>query len=335
MRKTVLLGIGAVLSLFFLVLLFRKVDIAQLSAALKLLDWRYLALAVFSTFVSYWLRAVRWRCLLNHDQPISLKVLYPAVIIGYMANNLFPARLGEFIRAWIVAERAHLPGPAVFASLVIDRLIDGLSVLSMLIVVLLLLQLPSGMETTAATMRAAGMTTCLVFAGVIVFLYLLRRFPAKTLHMLSKVFNHFPARLSERIMPLIGSFLEGLHFSIKFTNVIVIFASSVLIWLTATLPIDLILRGFGIQLPLIASFFIMILLVLAVMVPAAPGYVGVYHAACYAGLKAFQVPDTQAISIALIVHGIGFFPVILAGGYHVWADGISLRSVRQKAEQTE
>jgi len=107
--------------------------------------------------------------------------------------------------------------------------------------------------------------------------------------------------------------------------------SSALIWLTATLSIDLVLRGFSIQLPLTASFFIMVLLVFAVMVPAAPGYIGTFHVACYTGLVAFRLPDAQAVSIALVVHGVGFFPVILVGCYYLWSGGISLSRLRTQA----
>jgi uncharacterized protein (TIRG00374 family) len=112
-----------------------------------------------------------------------------------------------------------------------------------------------------------------------------------------------------------------------------LFISSVLIWVSATLPIYLILIGFGIHLPLTASFFIMVLLVFAVMIPAAPGAVGTYHLACYSGLAAFGLPDAQAVSIALVIHGVGFFPVIVAGLYYVYSQGISLGRMREQASE--
>ena len=79
----------------------------------------------------------------------------------------------------------------------------------------------------------------------------------------------------------------------------------------------------------------MVLLVFAVMVPAAPGYIGTYHLACYTGLAAFGLPDTQAVSVALVIHGVGFFPVILAGLYHVWSQGVSLGRLRSQAAAEE
>lgn len=330
-RSRLLFWVGSGISVLLLLLLLRKIDFSSLVEALRKLDLRCLAAAVSFTFVSYWLRAVRWRYLLLHERPLPLSSLYSAVLIGYMANNLFPARLGEFIRAWVLAEREKLQAPAVFASLVIDRLFDGFSVMVMLAVVLLTLQLPPGMEQSASLLRAGGTTMLLFYAGVILFLVLLKLRPVAALALLARLLKPFPASVTEKVIPLAGSFLGGLRFSYGGRDLLGILMSSLLIWISATLPIYLVLLGFGIHLPLTASFFIMVLLVFAVMVPAAPGYIGTYHLACYTGLAAFGLPDTQAISIALVVHGVGFFPVILGGLYQVWSLGMSLGNMREQA----
>jgi len=333
-RSTLLLWIGFAVSLLLLGLLLTKIDGRQLLNALVELDWRYLPAAIGLTFVSYWLRAVRWRLLLLHDRPIALGSLYAATIIGYMANNLFPARLGEIVRVWLLARREQLKVTPVFASLVIDRMLDGLCLMVMLVLVLLTLQLPPGMERVAALLRAGGITTLVVYLGAASFLLFLKLRSMQALKLLALLTQPFSQRFKERLIPLAGSFLEGLRLAPGRSNLLLIMICSALIWISATLPIHLVLRGFGLHLPLTASFFIMVLLVFAVMIPSAPGYIGTYHVACYTALSAFRLPDSQAVSIALVIHGVGFFPVILAGFYHLWSDGLSLRSLRiQAAEQ--
>lgn len=322
---------GTVLSLIFLLLLLRKVDGKQLLDALERLDWRYLVAAVLLTFASYWLRAMRWKFLLLHEKRIPVSSLYPAVIIGYMANNLFPARLGEFIRAWVLAERENLSAASVFGSLVIDRLFDGFSVMVILAFVLLTLELPPGMEHAAAILKGGGAATLAAYLVISAFIFFLRLRPLQAVRFIGLLLAPFPVSYSLRIIPLVGSFLEGLKFLPSGRNILMIAVSSFLVWVTATIPIDLVLRGFGIQLPLTASFFIMVLLVFAVMVPAAPGYIGTYHLACYTGLMAFNVSDAEAVSIALVIHAIGFFPVIVAGFIHLWANGISIARIRRQA----
>jgi len=329
-RSGLLVWGGFGISLLLLVMLFRKIDVPSLLNGLSTLDLRYLIAALLSTFLSYWLRAVRWRYLLIHERPLKLSSLYPAVIMGYMANNLFPARLGEFIRAWVLAEREQLQVPAVFASLVIDRIFDGFSVMLMLVGVLLTLRLPPGMEQSATLLRAGGVTALVCYLLVIIVLILLKKRPTATIAVLGTLLKPFPSVVSEKLIPLLGSFLGGLRVSRRGSDVVAILASSALIWVSATMSIYLILIGFGIYLPLAASFFIMVLLVFTVMVPAAPGSIGTYHVACYTGLVAFNLPDTQALSVALVIHGVGFFPVILAGFYHVWSQGMTLGSMRKQ-----
>lgn len=331
MRQRMVFWGGMLVSIAVMTVLLLKIDFRQLTVALGRLEWSALVPAILFTFLSFWLRAVRWRYLLIHEKPVRLASLYPAVIIGYMANNLLPARLGEFVRAWVLAQKERLPVSGVFASLVIDRMVDGMSVMVMLVCVLLTLRLPAGMEQVAAMLKTGGLVTLLVYVAALFFLFMLKIRPLYTLRILGVCLRPLPDRVHERVISLAGSFLEGLRCSLQLRHLLLIAVTSLLIWVTATLPIWFILRGFGLDLPLSVSFFIMVLLVFAVMVPAAPGYIGVYHAACYTGLKAFNVDDAQAVSIALVIHAVGFFPVILAGAYHLWSRGLSLQRLREQA----
>ncbi len=322
--------IGIAVSIFFLVLLSRKIDFNQLVMAFKTVDYRFVVFAIILTFISYFLRAVRWHYLLIGLKRIPLSSLFPATIIGYMANNLLPARLGEFVRAYLLAQREELETPAVFASLVIDRLFDGFTVLLMLVITLFTLKLPEGLGDAGAALRAGGVVTFLVYCVVVVFLILLKRQTIKTLSFLKIMLKPFPRSFSDRLIPLLGSFIAGINLSFKGRHFGAVIISSIMIWTFALLPVDMILRGFGIDLPITASMFILVLLVFAVMVPASPGFIGTYHYACFKGLSVFEIDASTSVSLALVIHGIGFFPVVFAGFYYLWRDRVSL-SVFQKA----
>ncbi len=324
--------LGIAVSLFFMVLLFKKIDFKLLGAAFRSADYRYIVLAICFTFVSLFLRAVRWRYLLISRKSIPLSSLYPATIIGYMANNLLPARLGEFVRAYTLAQREQLETPEVFASLVIDRLFDGFTVLVLLLFTLFTLRLPVGMEDAAAALRAGGAIMFLLYCGVMLFLYLLKRQTMRTLSTVGYILKPFPKRFSDKLIPLLGSFIGGIRLSSRVEHVAALVATSAGIWLFCLLPVDMTLRAFNIHLPMTASLFILILLVFAVMVPASPGYIGTYHYACYKGLSVFGIPETTSVSIALIIHGTGFFPVIIAGLYYLWKNKLSLNEL-QRAEK--
>ncbi|MDD2851710.1 MAG: lysylphosphatidylglycerol synthase transmembrane domain-containing protein [Desulfuromonadaceae bacterium] len=325
--------LGVATSLFFMALLFKKIDFRQLGTAFRTADYRYIVLAVMFTFISYLLRAVRWRYLLIQEKAMPISSLYPATIIGYMANNLLPARLGEFVRAYSLARREQLEVPAVFASLVIDRLCDGFTVLVLLLITLFTLRLPTGIEDAAQALKGGGIVMFVIYSGVVLFLFFLKRHTIKTITAIGCLLKPFPKKVSEKVIPLLGSFISGIRLSPQKKHIFALIITSAAVWLFCVLPVNMTLKSFNIHLPVAASMFILVLLVFAVMVPASPGFIGTYHYACYKGLTVFGVPDTTSVSIALVMHGIGFFPVIIAGVYYLWKNNISLVEL-QRTEST-
>ena len=324
--------LGIAISVFFMALLFRKIDFNQLWLALIRVDYRFILLAVACNFISYFLRAVRWHYLLIPEKRIPLSSLYPATVIGYMANNVLPARLGEFVRAYVLAQREGLQTPTVFASLVIDRLFDGFTVMLILLFTLFTLQLPRGLAEAETMLRTGGLVTFAMYTVVVAFLFLLKRQTMRTLTWTRVLLKPFPQRLTERVIPLLGSFIGGIRMSSKGGHIAAVLVSSLFVWLFCIIPVNLVLQGFSINLPITASMFILVLLVFAVMVPASPGFIGTYHYACFKGLSAFGIAESTAVSIALVLHGIGFFPVIIAGFYHLWRNKISLNAVRKAGD---
>ena len=327
--KKLWIGIG--ISFFFLVLLFRKIDFSKLLAALSEMDYRYLLPAVIFTFISYFLRAVRWRYLLLPIKKTLMRNLFSATIIGYMANNLLPARLGEFVRAYVLGAKEEIDKSAVFATLVLDRLFDGFTVILILVVTFFTVKLPSGMEKEQHGLVVGGYVTLAFYLAVIVFIVILKKQTARTINLIARLIKPFPAKVSEKVIPILGSFIEGLRLSARPSDLFILLCSSIFIWAFAVYALDMVLRSFGIFLPITAAMFIMVFLVFAVMVPASPGYVGTYHAACVYGLMAFNVQMEKALSIALVVHGVNFFPVIFLGLFYLWRDNLSLTEVREKS----
>lgn len=331
--KKLWIGIG--ISVFFLFLLFRKIDFAKLMAAFAEMDYRYLWPALASTFVSYFFRAVRWRFLLLPQKKTSLRNLFPSTIIGYMANNILPARLGEFVRAFVLGGKEGLDRSAVFATLVVDRLFDGFTVLLVLLITFFTVKLPPGMEDVQRGLVVGGYVTLALYVVVVGFLVVLKKRTLWTLEVVRRLLRPFPARVAEKVIPLLGSFIAGLRLSSRPGELSALFLSSAVIWAFAIWPVDLLLGSFGIHLPITASMFIMVFLVFAVMVPASPGYVGTYHAACVYGLMAFNIEKEKALSVALVIHGLNFFPVIMLGLYYLWRDNVSLAEMADKTSREE
>lgn len=323
--------IGMGVSVFFLALLLRSMDGRKLLAAFREMDWRFIVPAVAATMFSYYLRAYRWKLLLAGEKKVSLGNCFSAMIIGYMANNLLPARIGEIIRVYLLGEREAIDKGTVLASLVLDRLLDFLSVLCILLITLFTLRFPGNEEDVRAALVTGGYFTFAAFLGLVAFMVLLKRYTSLTVHLAGKLLKPFPSRVSARVIPLLGSFIGGLRLPLRLRGIAALVLVSAIVWAFAIWPIDLALRSFGIALPPAVSMFIMIPLVIAVMVPASPGYIGTYHYACLMALTVFGVTDEKALSVALVIHAVNFFPVTLLGLYYLVRDRLSLAGLRAKA----
>jgi uncharacterized protein (TIRG00374 family) len=327
-NKQLWLGIG--ISVLLLYILFHKINFNQLLAAFTELDYRYLLPAVAATLMGYYLRAVRWKFLLAPIKKTAMRNLFPSTIIGYMANNLLPARLGEFVRAYVLGDKEQIDKSVVFATLVLDRLLDGFTVLILLIITLFTIKLPVGMEGAQKSLEYGGYLTLVFYLFVVTFLAVMKKSATWMRLFLGRLLKPLPDRFAGKVISLFGSFVEGIRFSSRPRHIMALCVSSLAIWALAVWTVDMALHAFGIILPITAAMFILILLVFAVMVPASPGYVGTYHAACVYGLMAFNLPREKALSVALTVHAINFFPVIFLGLYYLLRDKISLLDVEEK-----
>lgn len=321
--------VGIAISALCLYLLFRKIDFDKMAAAFTAMDYRYLVPALVLTFASYYLRAVRWKFLLEPVKKTSMSNLFPSTLIGYMANNLLPARLGELVRAYSLGKKEGIETGAVFASLVVDRLCDGVTILLVLVISFFTVRLPAGMEGVERALVAGGWATFALYLAVLGFLVLLRARTDWTVSLVTRIIAPFSAAASKKSAGVLASFISGIRFPTDATGVGGTFASSLAVWATAIWPVDLLVRSFGVDLPPTAAMFIMVFLVFAVMVPASPGFVGTHHIACVTALSAFGVVGEKALSIAIVVHAMGFVPVTVVGLYCLWRDKLSLKSISE------
>uniref|UniRef100_C6E5S4 Flippase-like domain-containing protein n=1 Tax=Geobacter sp. (strain M21) TaxID=443144 RepID=C6E5S4_GEOSM len=324
--------VGLAVSALCLLLLFRKIDFGKMAAAFAAMDYRYLAPALILTFASYYLRALRWKFLLEPIKKTRLSNLFPSTLIGYMANNLLPARLGELVRAYVLGRKEGIETSAVFASLVVDRLCDGFTVLLVLVATFFTIRLPAGKEGMQQGLVTGGYVTFALYLGVLMFLALLRKRTDWTLGIVARLLAPFSPKASEKAASLLGSFISGIRMPAGAAGMAATAGTSLLIWAAALWPIDLLLRAFGVQLPFTASMFILVFLVFAVMVPASPGFVGTHHLACVTALSAFDIVGERALSIAIVIHAMGFLPVIAAGLFCLWRDKLSLKQISENNE---
>lgn len=313
---------------------FRKIDYAELLYAMKRADYYYFLPAILITLFQFYLRSVRWKYLVDPLKKVSVMSLLSAVSIGYMANNILPARIGEFVRAYALGNKEGVSISASFATVVVERILDMLTVFILMLAVLYLIQLPPEKAATEQMLKQGGGAAALIFFLFLIILFYFKKHRLFFMEFISKIIRPVSDRTAEKLCSFFDSFVGGLSILQNGKHLFPIVIYSFAVWLISSLPIYLILTSFGYQMPYSISIFILVLLAFAVAIPSAPGFIGTFHYACATGLEIFGATKEEALSVAIILHAINFLPITLVGFCFLWRSRISIKSAK-KAEHMQ
>lgn len=323
--------LGIIISIIFLYLFFRKVDFHGLWDALREVNYLYLIPVLLFNSLGFIIRAERWKYLLNPVKRIGIMSLFSATIIGFAANNLLPARLGEIVRAYVIGRKENISKSSAFATIVVERFFDGLMVI--LFIFFLLTFFPFSEGDTRGRLRGAGIILSLTFIGGILFMVLLKYQTARIIKSIDRFLSPLPERFSEKVLDILRSFSDGLGVIRHGRSIVLIFIYSLIIWILSIIAIYSLLPAFAIKgLPLVASMFILVAVSFGVAIPSAPGYVGTFHFACAAGLILLGVDSNVAKSFALVLWAISVIPITLSGLYLLWRDNLSLKEIETQSK---
>jgi uncharacterized protein (TIRG00374 family) len=274
------------------------------------------------------MRAWRWQYLLKPLKSVRFSNSMSATAIGLMANMILPARLGEIVRAVVLGQRERIDKSASFATVVVDRLLDGFTILFILLVLLLVAPLPFD-QGWQQRLRWGGMAFFLLYGGVFALLFYLHRAPTHVLQGIRHVCSRLPIRWVDQFCQFLESFSEGLHTLERREYLGQIIVTSLILWVSVGIYNFLIVLAFQLHLPPTVGFILLVAQAAAVMLPASPGFVGTHHAASVACLSLWGVAPEAALSVALVMHAIGYFLTVAIGAGYLWALGLSMRDLGQ------
>ena len=326
--------LGLTLSLIFLFLFLRNINLKEVWETFKKVEYIYTVPLMLINLLSIWIRAKRWGYLLNPIKKIRMAELHNATAIGFMANNIFPARVGEFIRAIHLGHRAKISKTASFATIVVERVFDGFTVLSLLLAVSFFMVFPSHPSSvvTQGTIQNAGLLS-FGFYGLALSILLLLRFKNPwAFRGLSFLLRRFPQTVALKINRKIDSFVSGLEVLKKGKDILIIIGYSLFLWLMLAFSIYLLFFGFHLSLSPWAALFLEVVLVFVVTLPSAPGFIGTFHWACAAGLVYLGVDRSVADGFAVVLWLTSFVPVTALGLLLLWQEGMSLRLLKAEKE---
>ncbi len=293
-----------------------------------------LALALGFTILTYTLRALRWQYLLAGLGRTRFSTAFRATVIGFAASFLLPARAGEFLRPYLLAKRENLGFTATFATVILERVLDAVTVL-LLFAVFLLFD-PSLSRADPAAVKAVtggGLVAACGAGAILVVFFFLAGHPDKLGRVSLKAEAVLPARVAQRLARLLQTFAEGLGAVRRLPQLLMVMAWSLPLWLSIAAGIMLVTRAFHITVSFVGSFLIMTVLVVGVAVPT-PGAVGGFHEAYrIAATSFFQTPNDRAIGAAIVLHAISFVPVTILGIVFMAREGLTLGRMRRLADE--
>ncbi len=317
------------IGLFFLALAFKNEDFGKVGKALGEANYWWLIPGLAMYFVGVALRAVRWHYLLNPMQKIPVGRLFPVVVIGYMANNVLPVRMGEVVRAYVLGRRENVSKTAALATIVVERIMDGVTMILFLSVTSLFVSLNKDIE---AILRLAA----LVFLVAILAFFMVAhsRLWLKRLEVFGLRF--VPGALKPKVAGLADAFIDGLQVLRQWRDLMMVVVLSILAWAFEAGMYWMVSLSFsGMNLSAAAVFMTLAVANLATLVPSTPGYVGPFDAAGKSVLEGiFKVSTTVAASYIILLHAALYLPVTLVGLFFWLREHLSLKEAEQMREQT-
>jgi uncharacterized protein (TIRG00374 family) len=257
---------------------------------------------------------------------VGLGLALKTTVIGFAATALLPARAGEVLRPYLLARKAGLSATATFATIIVERLLDTITVVLLFAAYLLIFD--PGMSTADATtfsqVKIGGAIAGAACVVGLVVLFFLAGHPGTLQRLTLGISKVVPASLAERASGLVRTFAEGLAVVRQPKRLAAALVFSLPLWLSIAAGIWLVTRAFHIEMPFTGSFLIVALLVVGVAVPT-PGAVGGFHYFYKLGATAFfaATPD-RAVGAALVLHAVSFVPVAIAGLILMAQEGLSL-----------
>jgi len=342
---------GLLIGVLIMYLLLRRVDLGELGGYMKEVRLVPFALAVLVFMSSFAVRTYQWKSVLVDVRSPGVGNLFRAMMIGFAANFVLPARAGEFIRAGALSRRTGIPFTTSFASVMATRLLDGLCFILLLAAAMFMLRIdeplsiPAGRFLAepfvltpeklalAATVVAVTFVAATVCAGI---LYFVRH---RATRLVESAIRPVSGKLSLWIAHKLGTFIEGFTVFGRGRSFILSLCLTTIVWTVAVLSLYPLLIAFpiGVRLPWWSPLVIGALSNLGAMIPISPGFVGTFHACVVAGLKLCNpaIDYEVAIAFALVLHAAQLVPIVLIGVVSLWIENVPVSSLQPATAEAE
>jgi uncharacterized protein (TIRG00374 family) len=304
MNKKLLLGIGlGIVLIYFSV---RGIDFNETLTHLKKVHLGYAGLSLFFIILMQALRSYRWGVILQPMEKISQFTLFAVTSVGFLAIAAIPARIGELARPYLIAKKSSIKMSSALGTIIVERVLDSLAVLTMTVAVLILQDLPSWMIKSGILFFIVTMLVIVCMIGLI-----LRR--ERAVKIIDQILRRLPGKPAQKVNHVIHHFIDGFQVITDVNRLLYLLLLSAVVWLVDVAAIYTLLLAFGFNLPVLAAFVVMVILIAGIAIPTAPGFIGNWHYACILGLSLFGIAKPEGFSFALVYHSLSMIIVIILG----------------------
>lgn len=337
MRSTVrtLFVIAAALAL--VALFFKNVDLRTVSSDITHAHPAWLALSFSAFLVIIAIRARRWQFLLRPLARTSFANSFKAVTVGFAASTVLPARAGELIRPYFLSRHEPVTATGAFATVVLERLLDVVTVLVLLASFVFLFGARAAAANGAAfaAVRVAGAIAAAAAVVVLVTLFLMAGRPERLQELVRKLEVVLPKRFVDVAARVVAKFAGGLAVVRRPEQLLVALLWSFPLWLTIGVGIWSAGKAFDLLVPFTGSFLMISILVIGGAVPT-PGAVGGFHEAFRFGATTFfGAASDAAVAAAIVLHAFSVLPTLVLGGIFAARAGLNFGTMRQLAGRAE
>ncbi len=339
-KKLLYLSIGILISGYLIYNVFDKIEYDKLVTALEKANYFWLLPNIGLIVFAMYQRAFRWKFMLNPIKEVKFEKILASTSIGFMANNVLPARLGEFVRAYsLSAQDKEISKSASLATIFVERMVFDLVALLLIFGSILLFSenLQLILETDDVygplIIKGAQLAISVALIGIFSMLIIAHK-PERVGQIMTKYLFFLPKKITGKVTSIVEKFADGLKFFKNIKTVFSVGLQTILLWLLMGASNYFVFLAFGFDIQFEASFVLLVVVSILIMAPSSPGFIGVYHKGVILSLGLYGILGEKAVACALVLHATQYVVITLMGFYYLKKEHLSLKELEETAEQS-